>query len=199
MKTFFKQFVNPFEDNNEKTLFIVGITFFILGSIFSYSHNVLFDGIINVHSIGRLSLSASFYNNFANILLLSLILFVYGVLIYRKTRWIDVVNVVLISRIVIYLVSVLVSIPFFKNIIHKLVEELQGSKFDPHNIALLDMLAMIAIGFASIALLVYFFYLMVVGIRITMNSKKVWHSVATIILILFIDTICHIFFPYLIN
>lgn len=199
MKVFFKQFVNPYEDNSERSLLILGLSFFVIGSILSYYRTILFDGIINVHSVGDLSLTAAFYNNFANVILLSVILFYYGVLIYEKTRLIDVVNVVLISRIVIYLISPVVSIPFIKNSTHKLVEELQEGKFEPLNTPFADMLSMVTMGFVSIALLVYFFYLMIVGMQITMNSKKIGHSIFTVIIIFFVDTICHLYFPYLTN
>src|SRR5690606_1664946 len=178
-------FLNPFEDFSERDLFIVGVIGFIGTVLLSYFGRVVFDGIIQIH-IAPTKFSTILLGNLSNVTILVIGMLVMAKIVYRKTRFIEILNNVLISRIPIFLTGILVCglgkvIP-----VGRIAEEgfafgkvLQSS--DMVNIALLSIFCLFFI--------VYFFYLLVVGIRHSMNSKKLGHGFLIVVLVFILDAI----------
>jgi hypothetical protein len=52
-------------------------------------------------------------------------------------------------------------------------------------------------GLLGILLLYYFFHLLVVGMKIAINSKRLIHTIAIVLLTLVLDMVFKIIYPYL--
>lgn len=99
-------FYNPFETYSEKTLLLVGTLFTIIGGCLAYIFNVKYDGVLDLHFTEQISYEAITYLA-TDILILTFSLIIVGKYINKKTRFIDVLTAVLISRIPLYFASFL--------------------------------------------------------------------------------------------
>jgi len=104
--------------------------------------------------------------------------------LYKKTRFVDILNNVLIARIPLLFAGLLVI---------WMTKLIPIGKTAEINVAMsLDQSAMIWIALLAIFLLfmiVYFFYLLVVGIRHSINSKKFGHGFLIVIAVFVLDGI----------
>lgn len=176
-------FLNPFEDYSEKNLLWIGIVGFVVGITISYFGKIVFDGIIQIH-MGATSLTAIILGNLSNMGVLTLGVFILAKVLYEKTRFVDILNNVLIARIPMLFAGLLV-IWMTKLIPMERTAEI--------NLGMsLDQSVMIWIALLAIFLLfmiVYFFYLLVVGIRHSINSKKFGHGFLIVIAVFVLDGI----------
>ena len=176
-------FLNPFEDYSEKNLLWIGIVGFVVGITISYFGKIVFDGIIQIH-MGATSLTAIILGNMSNMGVLTLGVFMLAKVLYKKTRFVDILNNVLIARIPLLFAGLLVI---------WMTKLIPIGKTAEINVAMsLDQSAMIWIALLAILLLfmiVYFFYLLVVGIRHSINSKKFGHGFLIVIAVFVLDGI----------
>lgn len=181
-----KLLVNPFEDCSERTMLLIGLLTFGCTLAVSYFGNVVFDGIIQIH-MGATDGFKIVLGNLSNVLILTLGLFALGKMLYKRVRFIDVLNNVLIARIPI-LFAGLLTIPMAA-----FIPKLDFIGEDP--VALMNALRpldLVWISIIAIFLLIfifYFFYLLVVGIKHSVNSKKKKHVFIVIIGVLVLDVI----------
>lgn len=166
-------FINPFEKYSSRSLCIIGILAYLASSIISYYTLNHFQGIISVKSGGNATLLLSFYNNGIPIVLLTLALFLFGRTRNRNTRIIDILNVVMVSRIIIYLILLLLIEPFF---IHGVLMKVEIAILDDdymlNTLSSFDRTVLITFALLSLFCLVYFFYFFIGGIRFVINSKS---------------------------
>lgn len=103
MKTLF---LNPFERFSEKLLITSGVGFLVLGSYMSTLSHANFDGTFDLHfSEKTISFAESFFQNGVDVLVLFILLWLAGILINKKTRAVDILSAVLISRILLYFMA----------------------------------------------------------------------------------------------
>lgn len=174
-------FLNPFEDYSEKNLLWIGIVGFLVGITISYFGKIVFDGIIQIH-MGATSLTAIILGNLSNMGILTLGLFMLAKVLYKKTRFVDILNNVLIARIPMLFASLLVVwmtklIPMGKAAEINLAMSLNQS----------DMMWIALLAIFLLFMIVYFFYLVVVGIRHSINSKKFGHGFLIVIAVFVLD------------
>lgn len=94
---------NPFKKYQENTLLIVGLLATLLGSFLGYLFFARFDGAIDLHFTPDINLWQPFIDNSINTITVFFTLFVIAKYQNNKTRTIDILNAVLISRIPYYL------------------------------------------------------------------------------------------------
>jgi len=177
--------INPFEDCQEIPLLVVGTGNFIISIMVSYRGKVLYDGVIQIH-MGATSLSKIIFGNLSNLVILTAGLFVVAKIIYRKVRFIDVLNNVLIARIPLLISGLLVMLMSTLVPLHRLAEE--GVDF-ANSLGPTDMIWIAVLSVFLLFFMVYFFYLLVVGFRHSVNSKKVGHGFLVVIVVFILDGI----------
>lgn len=185
--------INPFTKFSEKKLFFFGIIVAFAGSYVAFLSSATFDGIIDVHLISTTRLIDTLKENMLNIIILSLLLFIYGKKINSKTRFIDILNCVLLFRIPFYFVAILVASPSLKNIeneISKNIQSLEKIKIDPNDIGFLLLFSIL-----SIVLLVYAITLLFQGFKTATNAKTTQHYIGFGLIILFAEILSKTILP----
>ena len=167
-----KFFLNPFSKFSEKSLLMAGILFLVVGSFIGYYFGVTYDGIFDVH-ISPVTFTESLTENVINVGILSLLLFIAGIIINSKTRIIDVLNVALISRFPIYLAGLLANNQRISEISEQLIDSVHQET--PASVSSSDMMVLMLFSAVLILLLVYQLMLMVFGFKTAVNARKWQH------------------------
>jgi len=176
-----RMFLNPFEDYLERNLLWIGLVGFVASITITYFGKIVFDGVIQIH-MGATSLTAIILGNLSNMGILTLGLFMLAKVLYKKTRFVDILNNVLIARIPMLFAGLLVVwmtklIPMGKTAEINLVTSLDQS----------DMMWVALLAIFLLFMIVYFFYLLVIGIRHSINSKKFGHGFLIVIVVFVLD------------
>lgn len=167
-----KLFFNPFSKYSEKALLISGILFLVVGSFIGYYFGVTYDGIFDVH-ISTVTLIESLTENVINVVILSLLLFIAGIIINSKTRIIDVLNVALISRFPIYLAGLLANNQRISEISEQLIDSVHQET--PASVSSSDMMILMLFSAVLILFLAHQLMLMVFGFKTAVNARKWQH------------------------
>lgn len=114
---------NPLALFQENKLFIFGIIATFIGSTIGLLTNSRFDGVLDCHLAGDfMPWYQPYLDNLVNIVMTFAILFALSKMVNKKSRSIDILNAVLISRIPIYLVSLVLMNDFMTAPLKKLAE-----------------------------------------------------------------------------
>ena len=165
---------NPFEKFSEITLLIFGIIITLIGSWISYHFGVIFDGIFDAH-ISEITFGQSLLTNIFNIISVVIVLFILGKIINPKTRFVDIINIAMISRIPIYILGIFTNNEKMNSITDKLINGINNPKTIPISSEELALLLIFSVvGLMAIA---YMIVLLVFGFRTATNVKKPQHWV----------------------
>lgn len=178
---------NPVKRFETRYLFFVGFVFFLIGSWLASRFNFTFDGVLSVHRAVEVSLVRAIKENIVNIAILVLLLFLIGVAINRKTRVVDILNVVLIFRIPFYLVIFLSNIPFVRKAEEAIREKLKDSIYihvEPSQAIALSVFSIVVL-----LLLIYAIVLLFKGFKTATNAKKWQHYVLFFVVLLLAEFI----------
>jgi len=181
-------FLNPFADFSERTLFLVGIIGFLLSSYLVYLSGQQFNGFMHFYKPEvTVSFIAVLKVHAYMVLAPLILLYIAGGIANNKTRIIDVLNVILIAPFPLYLVL------FLSRLINqdKFTSEIdQALKNGDHTLSSIDKGQMVLFGLFGIFvlfLLFYQFYLLVKGMNIAVNNKKIWVSILFVALYFMLD------------
>jgi len=163
---------NPFEKYSETTLLIFGIVATLLGSFLGYLMNARFDGIIDMHLVGNIRWYQPFLDNLINIIILTSFLILLGKALNRKTRFIDILVVVLISRIPIYLSSLSNIGGFLYSHSEKVVESFVNNG-GTSQIEIKDLIIVTIIGVIVIPFIIWMIVLLWKGFKTATNNKTI--------------------------
>ena len=102
-----KILTQPFERLQERQLLLFGLSTLIIASILGYLTSTRFDGVLDVHiSATPVQIEQPFLDNILNTVLLTAFLSLLARYINPKTRLIDILNIALISRIPLYVITI---------------------------------------------------------------------------------------------
>ena len=192
-----KTLTNPFEIYRERNLLIIGVLFAILtGLVSSYTSHLLF-GSLKVISNQKQLWYEAILNIAITLLSNTIMLYVFARLRYVKTRFVDVINVVLVSHLVLYLMLCLTVLPLVQNAVTAVELEILDKGFAAPELPKVHMITLVGFGLVVISLLFYFFYLLVVGMKIAMNSKRKLDIFLLILLVFVWNTILQFLNPFL--
>lgn len=192
-----KTLTNPFEIYRERNLLIIGVVFAILtGLVSSYTSHLLF-GSLKVISNQKQLWYEAILNIAITLLSNTIMLYVFARLRYVKTRFVDVLNVVLVSHLVLYLMLCLTVLPLVQNAVTAVELEILDKGFAAPELSKVHMITLVGFGLVVISLLFYFFYLLVVGMKIAMNSKRKLDVFLLILLVFVWNTILQFLNPFL--
>jgi len=188
-----KTLYNSFEKYSETSLFLVGIAITIAGSLLGYLLEAKFDSILHISFTGG-SFTGLFIDNIVNITILFAALYTVGYVINKKTRMIDVLTTVIISRGPFYL-SVLININGYFG---KITEQIMAGGGSLSAVSTADLSMLLVAAVLSILVLVWSIALLYNGFRVATNLKKTVHKVSFAFGILIADVLS-IYIIYLIN
>ena len=189
-----KSLTNPFEIYNEKKLLTIGIFFLIIAALISSQFDLLLYGSLKILNNYKQLYFAAIFNICITVFSNVAVFFLFGRIRYSKTRFIDVLNVMLVAHIPMYFVLFLTGLPIIEDAQTFIELEILGSD-NLQSIVLPKEYALILGLYAILALslLVYFFYLIIVGMKIAINSKSNWDNILMILMVLLWNTLLQIF------
>ncbi len=167
-------------------LLVFGIVITFIGSFFGYFFQVSYDGVLDVHQ-NSVTFLNSLKENAINIFSVFVLLFILGKIINQRTRIIDILNTVLVSRFPIYIIAVFANNPALERITNQIIENqsnLQNLQF-----GWMDLMILMVISSLMMMLLAYSIALLVNGFRTATNVKKWQHFVFFAIAILIAEII----------
>lgn len=191
-----KILINPFEKYSEKQLFLFGLVFLFIGSYLGVLFNVQFDSILHVSFIEQVTFVNILIQNIIITILLALVLFVLGKYFNPKTRFIDVLNVSLISRIPFYLLTLINT----NNLSLKLTEKLLGNLDSIENLRFtsFEISFLLITSFLVLCLLIWFAIFTWNGFKTATNAKTT-KEVILFIITLIITNFISSYIIHLIN
>jgi hypothetical protein len=169
-----KKLINPIANFDEKVLLAVGLASVAVAIIGGYILGYKFDAIFHMtyakqdwREVGGTTLR-SYGIAIAAFFLL-------GLIVNRKTRFVDIFNTVLIANIPVVFLSLLQSIPFVSNATKEVMKSPQD--LSPAALSFLFLSTLIAVP-----LLVLCFVILYNGFRTSTNLKQ-WYHVALFIVV----------------
>lgn len=170
---------NPFQKYSEKQLFLFGWFLAITAAVLSLFFNGRFDGIIDLHFVENTSIITASLDIVICTGILSLLLFIIGKIINKKTRFIDVLVASLIAKIPFYFL-------LFFNINNKMYlvsQKLMDSILQKKdfNIETFDMSLLVFSGIATFICLIWSMILLFNGFKTATNIKETKHILLFIV------------------
>lgn len=187
----FKQvFLNPFGEFSERKLLFVGILGFMLSSYLIYQSGEQFNGFMHFY---KPSIAVTYWEVLKvhgyMVLAPLVLLYVLGIILNNKTRFIDVLNVILIMPFPLYLLLLLGRVLNQEKFSNQINEALKNGDHMLSSIDKSQMIIFSVFGIVALFLLFYQFYLLVKGMNVAVNNKKNWLS-ALFVALYFILDVC---------
>jgi len=185
MKRLLQFIKNPFEISSDKSLTTTGIILFIIGIILAYFFQIQLQ-ILRVNPLVKLTITDIIIGHLIILSALTIVYFILGKIINRKTRLLDILNMVLISLAPLYLI-------FFENINGYMYEEIHQMEEAIKSGGILNIktsIFSVIISVLSISITIYFIYLLFIGFKTATNAKKIWHYVLFFAILFITDLLC---------
>jgi hypothetical protein len=161
--------INPFAKYSENKLFAIGI----IGNLFlialSFVLNTLLAGNLKIVYLNKISFNSALFSNGIIIAITTIGIYILGYVINKKTRFIDILNTVLISRCVMVLFPLL----NINNLFYVLSERIKNTLIvaNPAKILSSDLYILLLLCVPIIITLIWFFILFFNGFKIATNAK----------------------------
>ena len=181
-----KKLLNPFAYFDEKILFIIGL---FSHFFFTYIAKITESFFPDFLSIKKNGISYSYldllYQNTRNLAIAILLFYILGKIINNRTRIIDIVNVVLISRIAYYIIFITDFIPIVNKSMDKVLKGITTNNLEVLHEAS-TMIVIVIVAFIAIFFLCVMFYYLYIGFKTVTNMKSIKQVLAFIAVLLFI-------------
>lgn len=168
-----KLLFNPFEKYDGRPLMTIGLLITVLGSLLGYVFNARYDNAIHISFLDDVTFVEPLTDNIFNIASMFLAFYIFGYIINKKIRPIDILSMVMIARFPFYLNT-------FTNI-DGFMYTMSENILNGGTAALLEnptnLLIMTVAGFLSLALLVWYIALLYNGFKIAVNIKTTTHKI----------------------
>lgn len=160
----------PFEKYSENRLLITGLLALFIGTGLAFLLNTRFDGALDIHYGMEVQFQTAVIDQALALVSLVLFLFLSGILVNPKTRFVDILSTVLIARIPLYLASLLnlggytssAGLEIKQSMLH------EGSEISPFAIVLMVVSIVVILP-----LIVWSFVLLWNGYKTAANAKGV--------------------------
>ncbi|WP_166332398.1 YIP1 family protein [Sphingobacterium chungjuense] len=197
MSSFSQVLINPFANLSDRMMLRIGLIAYVWASMQVFLFRYVPDGVFQQHLVAEVSWYAGFVNAAINIVFPAVLLWLLAKVLYYQVRWQDVLIVLLLSQVINYMTGFLLMNPYSRSKSELLLDAVQAGDMRLETVAPFDLFITASAGLIGLAMLIYFFYLLVVGMKIAMNSKKKVHAVWIVLVTLLADTLLHLWGPYL--
>ncbi len=188
-----KILTQPFERLQERQLLLFGLSTLIIASILGYLTSTRFDGVLDVHiSATPVQIEQPFLDNILNTVLLTAFLSLLARYINPKTRLIDILNIALISRIPLYVITIF----GFGGFMQETSDHMMQNITNPAEMMNLPFINLILLGVSSIysiAALVLFGILVYKGFKTATNLKTNLHKFLILVAVIVAEFTSKIF------
>ena len=193
-----KKLLNPFAFFNDKILLVIGIVAHFVFTYVAKLSDSFFPDFLSIKKNGTpYTYIDLLYQNTRNLLIAIVLLYILGKIINKRTRIIDIVNVVLISRIAYYIVFITDFIPIVNNNMEKVLKGVTTN-----NLAVLQetstMIVVLIVAFVAIFFICVMFYYLYIGFKTVTNLKTIQQTFAfigTVLLIIIFTSILTLITP----
>ena len=158
----------PIAKFQESTLLIFGILVAAISLFVAVQTGIRFDGAIDAHVGNDISIVTALKDLVIAIATMVLFLFIAAKIVNSKTRFIDILNTVLVARITILFLAMISALPYLKNIGAKILAA-QGNSIEVTKIALNPIFLFLSL--LLVVLLVWYIALLWNGFKISSNAK----------------------------
>jgi hypothetical protein len=185
-KVMIKKLVNPFENFTDRKLLQISFLGLIVGTLLAFLGNGRFDGLMNFHLFTEVKIWQPFLDILINTAIYSALLFIFGAILNKRTRKIDIYTVCFWSQMPFYLLPVF-NIGgklkrFESELLQALTENPQDLSYLAQDYGMLVLLILVTI-FAILALII-FSYWSWIGFKWATNSKNNWHILVLVVIVL---------------
>lgn len=164
-----KKWINPFEKYSESRLISFGLAFYVIGSLMAYFFHTRFDNFLHMVAVETIQIHQPFIDNLIILVCLFIVFFVFGKLLYQKTRAVDILALVLIGNAPFYLMSLSnINDLSLKSTDAILTAMESGATTDISGFALAYLSI---VGIVSIAVLIWIIALFYNGFKTAANAK----------------------------
>lgn len=181
--------IKPFENVQEKTLLLIGLSAGVVNcylSTLTYSRSIAILKQVTINK--NPSLLQTLGDYVITSLIMAIALFLLGRVINKRTRFIDIINTVLIARIGLDISVVFDINGYMSSIVNQLLKNPQNPELllqsDPW-----AMIYLIIVSLVSILMLVLFGYYIYQGFKTATHLKKTSMIIVFVITILAVDTL----------
>lgn len=189
-----KLLTNPFDNLSETKLLLFGFISFIIGTFAAHFLGGSFPGMMSFKS-NEATLLQLVYQNVLAIFLLSTVIFLLGKILNSRVRFIDMLITVMVARSAIYAMALLNTNKW----LNPIADLIAKNALNPQGNQYVDKADLIILFFGVLlilSLLIYFFYLLIKGFRIAINSKKNYHGLILVLVVFLVEALSSLFIPY---
>lgn len=161
--------INPFERWSEGRLLLLGSLGLVLGSAMGFWFHVRWDGVIDMHAVSHLLWWQPWVDNLINVAALSTTLYLSGLWINRKTRFIDMLGAVLVARLVMYLLALANSTSFLSRVGQQVMESMANGQSP--SLSGFPLAGIVALAAFVVGIMVWHFALLYQGFRVASNAR----------------------------
>lgn len=167
-------FFNPFSKYSDRTLIFLGILFYLIGGALGSIFHARYDGIFDLHFVENVKLYEPFLDILINTFATTFFLFIVGKYINKKTRLIDVLNLSLIAKFPIYLLTLTNTNNCIYTITSRMIQLVNPGKID--QLVVSDIIIMLLFTMLSLLFLVWFVIILFNGFKTATNAKATKHT-----------------------
>lgn len=187
-------FLNPFAECSEWKLLGAGIIGFILSSYMVYLAGEQFNGFFHFYKPDSpASYLAVLKVHGYMVAVPYVFLYGLGLVLNRKTRSIDVLNVILIAPFPLYFAGLLGHFLNQDKFTDQIHASIKNGDYTLSGVDSLQVLLFSLFGIVTLSLLIYQFYLLVKGMNVAVNNKKSWISVLFVALYFILDVLIQLY------
>ncbi len=181
-----KTIFNPFSKYNEKQLLIIGIISLIITLVLCRWFGLQIDSIFHYrYADEKNSLPESIGYSLISYAVAIILFFILGKIYNKRTRFIDIVNTILISQIPGILIILISELP----VISKSMESIQlMAEKNPTNISPVDLVVVCIFSFSALLLIAYGMTLIYNGFKTATNIKN-WKQIVIFAFLILVTTI----------
>ncbi len=162
----------PFEKYSEKQILIAGILLTSVGLLLASNFDATFDGALDVHFISGITFRMIMSDFLIVNVILIAMLYIAAKIVNNKTRLIDIASVTILSRSILYILSIF-NVNGGMVLIESKLLKLKSEKSEMILSALSsgDLVFLIISGFFSIMMVIWYVALLFNGYKIASNAK----------------------------
>lgn len=179
----------PFEKYSETKLLLFGIIITSIGLFVGNLFNMRFNGAIDVHFGTKVTMIVSLLDFGIVLLCLFTFLFLAAKIVNRKTRFIDVLSTVIVSRSIIYILSLFNANGSLGLVSDKLTNNQGKAKEVFLTLNNNELLLIVISGITSILITIWYVALLYNGYKTASNAKGSKPTVLFIVSILFAEIV----------
>lgn len=176
---------NPFENYSEYKLITFGSVVTILFSYIAFLLYSRMDGLLDIHFATEIGIHQPLLDNLINIITCSILLYVLGLYINKKTRLVDIIAVSIVARIPFYPLLLLNINDVLRSSSAIIVENATPEaihQIPPSSLAIILIFAVLAIG-----ALIWYMILLFKGFKTATNLKGNKYVALFVIMIFIIE------------